>query len=71
MSRKDKHSGENVAGVTVQMRFIPLKTDSEPKEQIATISERVDDTQKGTPDNLQELKLPIISNLESEGETFI
>ena len=71
MNSNDKHSGENVAGVTVQMRFVPLKTDSEPKEQIATISVRVDDAKKGTPDNIQELKLPIIAKLESEGETFI
>ena len=68
---KQKHSGENVAGVTVQMRFIPLKTDPDKDKQIVTILVRVDDTQKGTPDNLQELKLPVITKLELEGETFV
>ena len=68
---KIKRSGENVAGVTVQMRFIPLKTDPEQQKPLATISVRVDDTQKGSPDNLQELKLPRIQKLEFEGETFI
>ena len=71
MSANEKHSGERVAGITVQMRFVPLKTDSEPNEETATISVRVDDAKKGTPDNTQELKLPIILKLESEGETFI
>ena len=68
---KIKHSGENVASVTVQMRFILLKTDPEQQKPLATILVHVDDTQKGTPDNLQELKLPIIQKLELEGETFI
>ena len=49
------------------MRFIPLKTDPEQQKFIplktdnklsATIAVRVDDTQKGTPDNLQEFKIP-------------
>ena len=69
--RETKHSGKNIVGVTVQMRFIPLKTDPDKEEQFATILVRVNDTQKGTPDNIQELKLPIISKLELEGETFI
>ena len=68
---KTKHSGENVASVTVQMRFIPLKTDPEQQKPLTTILVRVDDTQKGTPDNLQELKLPKIQKLALEGETFI
>ena len=72
MSANNKHSGENVAGVTVQMRFIPLKTDPEQRQQqMATISVRVDNTQKGTSDNLKELKLPIITKLDYEGETFV
>ena len=66
-----KHSGENVAGVTVQMRFVPLKTDDDEDAKMATISVRVDDTEKGTPDNIRELKLPMISKLELEGETFV
>ena len=79
-----KHSGENVAGVTVQMRFIPLKMNPEQQRFIllktapaqhklpfATILVRVDDTQKGTPDNIQEMKLPKIQKLALEGETFI
>ena len=68
---KTKHSGENVAGVTVQMRFIPLKTDPEQQKPLATISVHVDDTQRGIPDNLQELKLPRYQKLALEGETFI
>ena len=61
MSANEKHSGERVAGVTLQMRFVPLKKESEPNKQTATISVRVDDSQKGTPDNIQELKLPTIT----------
>ena len=53
------------------MRFIPLKTDPDEDKQIATILVHVDDTQKGTPENLRELELPIITKLEKEGETFI
>ena len=68
---KQKHSRENVAGVTMQMRFIPLKTDHDKERQIATILVHVNNTQKGTPDNLWELKLPIITKLELEGETFV
>ena len=81
---KTKHSGENVASVIVQMRFILLKADSEqqrfvllktdPEQQklaFATILVHVDDTQKGTPDNIQELKLPKIQKLALEDETFI
>ena len=68
---KTKHSGENVAGVTMQMRFIPLKTDPDKDKQIATVLVRVDDTQKGTPGSLQELKFPVITKLELEGETFV
>ena len=70
MSKK-KHSGENAASVTVQMRSIPLKMDHDKERQIATILVRVNNTQKGTPDNLRELKLPIITKLELEGETFV
>ena len=69
-----KHTGESVAGVTVQVRFVPLKADKDvPEHEIkkATISVRVDDTLKGTPDNLRELELPMISKLELEGETFV
>ena len=67
---KLKHTGENVASVTVQMRFIPLKADPEQQKFIplktdneppTTITVRVDDTQKGTPDNIQEFKIPKIS----------
>ena len=53
------------------MRFIPLKTDPDKEEQLVTILVRIADIQKGTPDNIQELKLPIITKLELEGETFI
>ena len=70
MSAK-KHSGENSAGITVQIRFVPLKMDEDDEPKTATISVRVDDKEKGTPDNLRELKLPMISKLELEGETFV
>ena len=66
-----KHSGENVAGITVQIRFVPLKADDDDEVKTAKISVRVDDTQKGTPDNLRELEIPMISKLELEGETFV
>ena len=58
MNNKNKHSEETIAGVTVQMRFIPLKTDPDDKKNdlTATISVRVDNTQSGTPNNLLELK---------------
>ena len=68
MSEK-KHSGENTTGVTVQIRFVPLKTGEEGEVKTATISVRVDDAMKGTPDNLRELELPMISKLELEGLT--
>ena len=63
---KQKHTGENVASVTVQMRFIPLKKDPEQQKfiplktdnkQPATIVVRVNDTQKRTPDNTQEFNV--------------
>ena len=75
-----KHTGENIAGVTVHMRFIPLKADPEQQKfnllktdnkLSTTIVVRVNDTQKGTPDNLQEFKIPKISKLTLEGETFV
>ena len=51
-----------------QQKFVPLKTDH---EQPATIAVHVDDTQKGTPDNIQEFKIPKNSKLALEGETFV
>ena len=77
---KLKHTGENIAGVTVHMRFIPLKADPEQQKfgplkmdnkLLTTITVHVNDTQKGTPDNLQEFKIPKISKLALEGETFV
>ena len=70
MSEK-KHSGENRTGVTVQLRFVPLKKDEDEEEKNVTISVLVDDKQKGTPDNIRELELPMIRKLELEGETFV
>ena len=76
-----KHTGETIAGVTVQMRFIPLNVDTEQEkkfspwstsnELITTIKTRVDDTKKSTPDNIMEFQIPTITRLTSEGETFI
>ena len=77
---KLKHTGENIARVTVHMRFIPLKANPEQQKfnplktdnkLSVTIAVRVDDTQKGTPDNLQEFKIPKNSKLTLEGETFV
>ena len=76
-----KHTGETIAGVTVQMRFIPLKVDPEKEKKVipwntdnesfATIKIRIDDTKKSTPDNIREFPIPTITRLTSEGETFI
>ena len=70
MSEK-KHAGENAAGITVQIRFVLLKMCEDDKPKMATISVRVDNNKKGTLDNIRELKLPVISKLELEGETFV
>ena len=53
-----KHTGETIAGVTVQMRFIPLNVDTEQEKKVSpwnksndlitTIKTRVDDTKKAT-----------------------
>ena len=76
-----KHIGETIAGVTMQMRFIPLKVDPQKEKKIipwntgdelfATIKTHIDDTKKSTPDNLREFTIPTISRLTFEGETFI
>ena len=67
-----KHTGETIAGVTVQMRFIPLKVDTEQdkkfspwskiNELFATIKTHINDMKK---------KIPTITRLTSEGKTFI
>ena len=67
----EKHSGENTAGVTVQIRFVPLKVENEKERRTAKISVLVDDEKKGTPDNIRSLELPMICKLELEGETFV
>ena len=76
-----KHTGETIAGVTLQMRFILLKVDPEQEKKIipwstgselfATIKTHINDTKKSTPDNIREFTIPTISRLTSEGETFI
>ena len=76
-----KHTGETIASVTVQMRFIPLNVDTEQEKKVSpwntsndlitTIKTRVDDTKKATLDNLMEFQLPTITRFTSEGETFI
>ena len=70
MSEK-KYAGENAAGITTQIRFLPLKICKDDEPKMATISVRIDENEKGTPDNIRELKLPVISKLELEGETFV
>jgi len=44
------HSGENTAGVTVQIRSVPLKVEDEEETKTTKISVRIDDAQKCTPD---------------------
>ena len=66
-----KHTGEIIAGVTVQMRFIPLKVDPEKEKKVipwnmdnesfATIKIRINDTKKSTPDNIREFPIPTIT----------
>ena len=50
-----KHSGKNRNDVTVQLRFIPLKKDEDKDkdEKNVTISVLIDDSQKGTPNNIR------------------
>ena len=67
----EKHSGENTAGVTVQIRFVPLKVENETERRTAKISVLVDDEKKGMPDNIRSLELPMIGKLERKGETFV
>ena len=76
-----KYTGETIAGVTMQMRFIPLKVDTEQDKKfspwstsndlVTTIKTRIDDTKKSTPENIREFQIPTITRLTSEGETFI
>ena len=76
-----KHTGETIAGVTVQMRFIPLKADTEQDKKfsplstsndlVTTLKTRINDTKKSTPENIREFQIPTITRLTSEGETFI
>ena len=76
-----KHTGETIAGVTMQMKFFPLKVDHEKEkkfnpwstdnELVATIKTLINDTKKSTQDNIREFTLLTISRLTSEGETFI
>ena len=47
-----KHTGESVDGVTVQIRFVPLKVEDELNYEPVTISVCVNDTKRGTPNNL-------------------
>ena len=63
MSEK-KHSGENIASITTQIQFVPLKIHKDDKEKITTISIRVNNNEKGILDNIRELKLLVISKLE-------
>ena len=53
------------------MRLFLLKTGDDKDAKMATILVCINDTEKGTPDNIQELELLMISKLELEGETFV
>ena len=69
--KDSKHSGETIAGVTVQIRFIPLKVDNEQDKKfspwsmsndlVTTIKTRINDTKKSTPDNIREFTILTIS----------
>ena len=65
------HTGESEGGVTVQIRFIPLKVEDEQDNGTATITVRVNDAQRGTQDNIRDLIIPMIPKLDHEGETFV
>ena len=66
-----KHTGEKMTGVTVKIRFVPLKVENETNYEPVTISVCVDDTKRGTMDNLMSLEIPKLPKLEHEGETFV
>ena len=70
MSEK-KYSEENATSITAQIQFVLLKIHEDNEPKIATIFVCVNDNEKGTPDNIRELKLPVISKLELEGEIFV
>ena len=68
------HKGEKSADVDVQIRLYPLKKDSDDdtkESSEATISVIVDDTKKGTDDNLYKVSIPYMDKLELEAETWI
>ena len=62
-----KQTGETIASVTVQMRFIPLKVDPEKEKKVipwntdnepfTAIKICIDDTKKSTPDNIREFHI--------------
>ena len=54
----------------MQIRFVSLNVDKEEKMKMATITVRINDAQKGTPDNLRMLELPVNLKLELEDEIF-
>ena len=66
-----KQTGESVAGVTVKIRFVPLKVEDELNYEPTTISVCVDDTKRGTPNNLMNLVIPMLPKLDHEGEIFV
>jgi hypothetical protein len=47
---KVKRNGENKAGIEIQMRFVPAERPESKKDQKTTISVKIYDEQKGSPD---------------------
>ena len=70
MSEK-KHLGENRAGVTVQLFFVPLKKDKDKEEKNVTISVLDSDAQKDTPSNIREMELLMIRKLKGKSESIV
>jgi hypothetical protein len=75
MSDNTKRTGERVAGINIQMRFVPELEIEAAKVQITTetalITVRDDESRKGImADNLRQIELPKLVTLSSNGETF-
>ena len=76
MSDKIKRTGEKLAGINIQMRFVPESEIKSDKEKIQNTTKTVqiivrdDDDKKGTADNLRRIDLTQLYMLSSSGETL-
>ncbi|GFH61583.1 predicted protein [Chaetoceros tenuissimus] len=67
-----KHTGEKETGITVQMRFVPLKSKDDEKEpETETISVAIDDNDRVEGANELKLKVTVMTNLHGQGEQFL